>query len=84
MSWAAHNPEKYDEIIRKGILRYIDHTMDEYGFAVPGDWIEGYTALVEVLQQDTHMRSVYDAFMHLASKEIIYAEQDYFSRLHGE
>ena len=84
MGWAAHNPEKYDEIIRKGILHLIDREMDKAGFQVPGEWHEGYEALVEVLQIAPHCRSIYDEFLHLASKDIVDAEQDYFSGLHGE
>lgn len=84
MSWAAHNPEAYDEIVRKGILEYIDKQMSDSGFSVPGEWLEGYEALIEVLQYDPKLRSIYDAFMHLGNKHIMDAEQSYFSSLHGE
>jgi hypothetical protein len=81
MSYWSHNPEKYDDIIRKGILHWMDRLIDEAGFEGPREWSDGYEALIETLQMDPHTRDVYDAMCNRASKDIINAEQDYFSGL---
>ena len=81
MSWAAHNPELYDDLIRKGILHWVDNLMDKAGFEVPGEWREGYEALVEVLQIEPSVHHIYEELLHLASKDIVHAEQDYFGGL---
>ena len=79
MSWASHNPELYDEITRKGIVKYLDGLLQSNGFDPPGEWLDGYTALVEVLQAENS--SAYTILLNLASKQIIDAETDHFSRL---
>lgn len=81
MSWASHNPSMYDEIIRKGILHYIDSRLNHNGFEVPGDWLEGCRAFVETCQTDPQLRSVYDHLERLATADIVKAEQDYFGGL---
>lgn len=81
MSLWSHDPEKYDEIIRDGILHYIDSCMITNGFTVPGEWYEGYEALIETLQVDPSLRSVYEHLERLATSDIIKAEQDYFGGL---
>lgn len=82
MSWAAHNPEAYDEIIRKGIDNYLCRTITEQGFEFLD--LQPIMALVEAIQEIPALRRVYNELLDLASRDIISAEQDYFSRLHGE
>ena len=81
MSWARHNSEKYDEIIRKGMLHYLDQLLMRGGFDTPGQWIEGYEALLEVIQYEPSTRSLYDALMQLASQDILDSEADYYGGL---
>ena len=81
MSYAAHNPELYDELVRKGILHWLGEFMDKAGFVEPQEWSEGYEALIEVLQQEPQVRDIYEAMLHHASRDITRAEQDYFSGL---
>ena len=78
MSWGADNPELYDEIIRKGIVRYLDKLVDKAGFQVDGTWLEGYQVLVEVLQAGSSGYSLYEELLRLANKEICNAEGDYW------
>lgn len=78
--WAANNPEKYDEIIRRGLQAYLTKLVSEYGFT--GEE-EEYVCLIDAIQQEPTLRGVYNTLTTLASKEIVDAEQDYFSRLHG-
>lgn len=81
MSHWGENPEQYNAIICNGIVDYIDKEMAKGGFEVPGDWLEGYTAMVEVLQNAPHLRSIYDTFVSLARVEIDHGEREYFSEL---
>lgn len=81
MSWAAHNPEKYDEITRRGILHWVNHLVTKNGFEATDEWREGYEALIEVLQTEPQARPLYEDLMYLASKDILHAEQDYFGGL---
>ena len=81
MSYAAHNPELYDKLVRKGILSWLNGLIDKAGFEGPHEWEEGYEALIEVLQQEPQVRDIYEAMLHHASRDITRAEQDYFSGL---
>lgn len=81
MSWAGDNPERYTEIVRKGIVHLIDDRMTAGGFTVPGEWLEGYAALIEVLESDPVLDDIYDILMSRASKYITEAEKDYHSSL---
>jgi hypothetical protein len=81
MSLINENPERYDEFIRKGIAHWLDHQMTKAGFVVPGEWYDGYEALVEVLQTDPAMKDFYELCLQRASKQISAAEQEYFSGL---
>ena len=81
MSFVSDNPERYDDIIRKGILNFIEKRMASNGFEVPGEWREGYEAFVETLQADPTLHKLYDTMMDMSTKEILNAEQDYFGRL---
>ena len=78
MSWGADNPELYNEIIRKGIVRYLDKLVDKAGFQVDGTWLEGYQVLVEVLQASSPAYSLYNELLRLANKDICNAEADYW------
>lgn len=82
MSWAAHNPEAYDEITRKGINNYLCRIIAEQGFEFEN--VEPIMALVEAIQEIPAFRGIYNHLLSLASRDIILEEQDYFSSLHGE
>lgn len=81
MSWASHNPERYDEIAHNGLVKYLDALVDKAGFQVQGEWLEGYRALVEALHTSIPARTLYDSLVFLAHKEIVAAETHYFSGL---
>ena len=53
MSWAAHNPELWDEICKKGIVRQIYLELREHGydFDQTTEWEEALRAVVDVLYQ---------------------------------
>lgn len=80
MSWASHNPEKYEEIERTGVADAIAKTIAEQGF-------EGYDRdtikmVVETLQSEASgptQSNVWSQLTTWAYKEIIEAEADYFS-----
>ena len=82
MSWASHNPELYDEMIRKGIQRYLEDALYRNGFTFPqnGDDDE-MTALVEMFQEDPHFSKIYDNLMTLANAQICDAETNHFAGL---
>lgn len=77
MRWAADNPERYNELVRQGIIRYLDTILSNAGFDAPGKWSEGYAALLEVLQAEPSAHHVYDALLVLASRHILEEEADY-------
>ena len=81
MSWASHNPERYDEIVHNGLVKYLDTLVDKAGFQVQGEWLEGYRALVETLHTSIPAHSLYNSLVFLAHKEIQTSEADYFSGL---
>lgn len=79
MSWAAHDPEKYDEIIRKGINRYLDKVLEKHSILHAHEYSDAYEVLVEIIQADSTLKSLYDDLRTRAHKQIEDAEQDYFS-----
>lgn len=81
MSYMAEHPEKYDELVRKGILTYLELLMYRAGFEVPGEWRNGYEALIEVLQREPSVRSTYDTLIQRASTHILDAEADHYGSL---
>lgn len=81
MSIWGENPEIYDELVRKGILHWIDSLIDTAGFQGPREWSEGFEALIEVLQVEPSVRDIYLSMLHHASRDIVRAEQDYFGGL---
>lgn len=81
MSWASHNPEKYDEIVRKGLADYLFNEVTHAGFEAPGDWWEAYLALAEVIQESPELRSIYHDLLHVGVKAISHQEAEYFSGL---
>jgi len=80
MSWASHNPELYDEMIRRGIASYLSHSLHRNGFETDAD-DDVLVALAEMFQEDSHFSKVYDALMTLANAQICQAEQNHFARL---
>ena len=81
MSYWSDNPEKYDELTRKGILQWLNRLVDKAGFEGPREWSEGYEALIEVLQMNPLTHDIYEVLCHHASRDIVRAEQDYFGGL---
>lgn len=80
MSWASHNPELYDEIVRKGLARLLDRSMaTEGGF-------EGETLLTEdqlaaVIETiELCWPKAYEVLRDCGSSAICDAEADFFSR----
>ena len=55
--------------------------MDKNGFEVPGTWLEGYEALVETIQEDPVMRSIYNEMLRLSTQQITKAEANHFGTL---
>lgn len=84
MSYFTEHPEAYDTIVLTGIVKWIDQFMDKAGFAVPGEWLNGYQALVEVIREHPQTRALYTNLLHLAQRQITASEADYFSSLIDE
>jgi hypothetical protein len=82
MSWASHNPEKYDEIVRNGLTRLFDRSMGEMGFEKETLLTEDQLmAVIETLEN-----CFPEAFVELRDKahsDICDAEANYFSRMYG-
>lgn len=81
MSLWNKNPEKYNELIRIGIVHYLDIRLDKSGWATdellgPGIW-----GLVELIQTDPPLKGVYQELQRLATLDILKVEQDYFGGL---
>lgn len=75
MSWAAHNPEKYDEICQDGIIDWLIKCINELSDPpVDDEDAELLTLVVAVLYQDSRMA---DALRDAANAEIGQAEADY-------
>ena len=81
MSWAAHNPERYSEIVREGIVSYIEKRMVLAGFDQADDWHDAYVALVETIENDPMLNSMWFNLMDQANTEIVRGEQNYFGSL---
>jgi hypothetical protein len=79
MSWAADNPEAYDEILKAGIVRRLEKDLTDNGFDFD-DSNELLSAVVESLAQAKDTR-VYEALMHWSQAEISDAEADHWASL---
>ena len=74
MSWAADNPEVYDEIMKTGIITKLTKELNDNGF----ENIDGFTfAVVEVLYETT----VREALVRWSQQEITEAEADHFANV---
>lgn len=80
MSWAAHNPEKYDEIVMKGVVKWMDGLLSKHGYDVPGDYLEAFEFFAECTRHTPEAYSIWQELLHVATQEIIEAEKDYFGR----
>jgi len=82
MSWAAHNPEKYEEIEREGVTAKLRSALKENGFdEYDADTL---TAIVDTLQVCASGATIYNPWSQLtcwACQEISNAEGDYFGGL---
>ena len=78
MSWAAHNPELYDDICKKGICWKLSAAFEEVWGGQP-DNPETFDQVIEVLQQEAP--KAYDALLTWAHDSVIEAEQDYWGGL---
>ena len=81
MSWASHNPEKYNELTRHGIVQCIINRLIHFGYN-PSDEMEiGFDGLVDMIQNEPELRGLYIELQRLASVDILKTEQDYFGGL---
>ena len=79
MSWAAHNPEAYDEILKAGIAEKISKELAENGFDFEDD-CDFLLAIVESLSQAKDTK-VYDELVKWSQHEIADAEADYWASI---
>ena len=80
MSWAAHNPEAYEAIVKDGIVNRLEQELVENGFDPDGNAIFTLAALVESLAEAKDTR-VYKALLDFAQHEIVDAEADHWATL---
>lgn len=79
MSWAAHNPEKYDEICRQGIVRYlIKHIPELESLKDDLDYLLDQWSWCN--SNDAEYR-LWDRLISIARQEISEAEREYFADL---
>ncbi len=76
MSWAAHNPEKYDEIVLAGVLAFLRKRRTPARFTLT-DEDELYA--LEELSQAPALRRVWDLLVDLSFREIVDCEADYWA-----
>lgn len=80
MSWAAHNPEAYDEICVKAVYTKLTEELTEagfYGFDSPT-----VAMIAQVLKDETSGPTIHNAWHYLttwANKEVSDGEADYLS-----
>lgn len=77
MSWAAHNPEKYTEIMNNGIKHKLREFLPDERQGDEAFWADIDYMLSEL--QSPKGQKVYDALAYISNAEIIEAESDYFS-----
>lgn len=79
MSWASHNPEKYDEIVRNGLTRLLDRSMAEQGFdkdvLLTEDQLNAVLETIELCWP-----KAYEEIRSAGCTDICDSEADYFSR----
>ncbi len=73
MSWASHNPEKWDEICETGIMWKLRHPANIGGNRFDDDEV------LEALQEAMECHAIKLALCDWASKEIAEAESSYFA-----
>ena len=78
MSWASKEPEKYDELTRKGIMTYLNQIIEYNGYAKTQAIDECF---IEAIQLIPELRGLYIELQRLASINIMKAEQEYFGGL---
>lgn len=79
MSWAAHNPEKYDEICRKGIAARIQSALIGLG-TEPGEIdLDFLESMVLAIQEDPDGGKAYDGLLDWSCQKISEEERDYFA-----
>jgi ribosomal protein L17 len=82
MSWAAHNPEAYDEILKKAVVHKLTKELTANGFTENID-ADTVTTIVESIFESTenYGTHVRDKLIDWAQREIIEAERDHFARI---
>ena len=77
MSWAAHNPEKYEEICREGVEIKLGEIYKSVWHETPD--AELIKNLVDAICQEAP--KVWDVLMDISFKEIGEAEADYWGSM---
>ena len=77
MSWAAHNPEAYDEILKSGIVNKLRKELADNGFNFEDDF-DFLPAVVEVMFQEPKISA---ALLSWALREVTDAEADHWATL---
>jgi hypothetical protein len=76
MSWAAHNPESYSEVLRNGVQDKLRQAMKANGF---DDYDEDTLSMIVQVLQDDFPKAM-DALESISLKEINDAESDFLTR----
>ncbi len=75
MSWAAHNPEKYDEICREGMVEFLKKRIPE----LEGQEDNLDYLLSELKDDIGDVSEAYEKLLLAANEEISAAEGDHFA-----
>lgn len=81
MSWAADNPEKYDEICRRGITARIFQSMLAVGYNAADLDLELLEGAVLAIQEDPDSGKAYDGLLDWSIEQINEEEREHFAGL---
>jgi hypothetical protein len=84
MSWAAHNPEAYEEILKQAVVHKLTRELNANGFDTKYILDSDTTkAIVESIFEstDNYGAQVRDRLISWAQHEIIEAERDHFGEI---
>lgn len=81
MSWASDNPEKYDEICRRGIAAKIQSALLGQGLELDKIDLDYLESVVLAIQNSPAGGKAYDGLLDWSIEQISEEERDHFASL---